>query len=198
MSTGWIILIVVGVLIFWIVSIYNKIIRLKENVVNAEKQISVQLDRRAKIFDSLINSVKKYMDYEKSAFKEVVELRQKAINLEGDAFNNEELKEVEESLSSMINSGEMSSKFSLTMEAYPDLKASTNMLQLQEEIVSTENKLSFAKQAYNDGIEQYNVTIESVPDTFVVKAFPKLKQDFKYWELSEEKVQANEERVVEF
>lgn len=198
MSAGWIVLIVIGVVVMWIVSIYNKIIRLKENVVNAEKQISVQLDRRAKIFDSLINSVKKYMDYEKSAFKEVVELRQKAVNLQGDAFSNEELKEVEDKLSNMISSGEMSSKFSLTMEAYPDLKASTNMLQLQEEIVSTENKLSYAKQAYNDGIEQYNVTVNSVPDTFVVKFFPKLLEEFKYWELNETQIKTQEDRVVEF
>lgn len=190
--------IVIVAIIFYVVSIYNNIISLKESVINAKTQISVQLDRRGKVFDSLISAVKKYMDYEKTTLKEVIELRTKAINLQGDAFSNAEKQALEEELSTAINSGAFSSKFQMTMEAYPDLKASTNMLQLQEEIVSTENKLSFSKQNFNDSIARYNETINSVPANFVVAKFPKLKEDFTYWELSKEKIVVEESRRVEF
>ena len=190
--------VIVVALVLYVVSIYNNIISLKEGVVNAKTQISVQLDRRGKIFDSLISAVKKYMDYEKSTLKEVIELRTKAINLKGDAFDSKEKQAIEEELSSMISSGAFSSKFQMTMEAYPDLKASENMMQLQEEIVSTENKLSFAKQSFNDSITKYNETIHSVPANMVVAKFPQLKEDFTYWELTDTKVVSEEERRVEF
>ena len=198
MSSTVIILIVAGVLITFAVSLYNKIVGLKEGVKNAKTQISIQLDRRGKIFDSLISSVKKAMDYEKTTLKEVIELRTKSINLKGDAFSNEEKKNIEEQISSRISSGAFASKFQMTMEAYPDLKANENLLQLQEEIVSTENRLSFAKQGYNDSIEEYNSTIQSVPELFIVKMFSGLKEHFEYWRLSEEKVAQEEERRVKF
>jgi len=194
-------LIIVGIVLYG-VSIFNKIINQKEEVRNGETQISIQLDRRGKIFDSLINTVKKVMDYEKNTLMEVIELREKAKTLK-DFNQNEtaskELKEVEDQISKIVTSGELTSSLNLTMEAYPELKANENMLQLQEEIVSTENKLSFAKQAYNDSIERYKATIQSVPDVFLVNMFEKqLKEDFEYWNISEEKVQEAEDRKVEF
>jgi len=197
-------LIVIGVLVVVIgyaMSIYNNIIKLKEYVHNAKSQISVQLDRRGKIFDSLISTVTKAMDYEKTALKEVIELRQKAISLQsnGDAMNNAELKGIEDQMSKMMASGAFNSSFNMTMEAYPDLKANENMLQLQEEIVSTENKLSFAKQSLNDSITKYNLTTKSVPDVFVVNMFSSaLKEEFEMWVLSEEKIQQQEEKTVSF
>lgn len=192
------ILVVVVLLILYIISIYNNIVRLKEAVVNAQKQISVQLDRRGKVFDSLINTVKKYMDYEKSTLKEVIELRQKAIALNADSFNSAEAKAIEDKISQIIGSGALSSSFQMTMEAYPELKANENMMHLQEEIVSTENKLSYAKQGYNDAIEEYNATIASFPDNIVVAKFPKLKAVFEYWELSKERIEQEESKRVEF
>jgi LemA protein len=197
-------LIVIGVLVVVIgyaMSIYNNIIKLKEYVHNAKSQISVQLDRRGKIFDSLISTVTKAMDYEKTALKEVIELRQKAISLQsnGDAMNNAELKSIEDQMSKMMASGAFNSSFNMTMEAYPDLKANENMLQLQEEIVSTENKLSFAKQSLNDSITKYNLTTKSVPDVFVVNMFAgALKEEFEMWVLSEDKIQQQEEKTVSF
>jgi len=194
-------LIIIGIVLYG-VSIFNKIINQKEEVKNGETQISIQLDRRGKIFDSLINTVKKVMDYEKNTLMEVIELRAKAKTLKDfnkNKISSKELKEVEDQISKIVTSGELTSSLNLTMEAYPELKANENMLQLQEEIVSTENKLSFAKQAYNDSIERYKATIQSVPDVFLVNMFEKqLKEDFEYWNISEEKVLEQEDRKVEF
>lgn len=188
---------ILGVLVVYIISVYNKIVQLKESATNAEKQISVQLDRRAKIFDSLINAVSKIMDFEKGTLVEVVELRNKAINL-GNNLNNDELKSIEDQLSRIVSSGELTSSLNLTMEAYPELKSNQNMMLLQEEIVSTENKLSFAKQGFNDVVEKYNSTIKSFPDIFIVQLFSSLKEEFKYWDLSVEQIKKEEERRVSF
>ena len=196
-----IIVIVLVVLVGYLMSIYNNVVKLKENVHNAKSQISVQLDRRGKVFDSLISTVTKAMDYEKTALKEIIELRQKAITIQADGNNmdNMELKNVEDQMSKMMASGAFNSSFNMTMEAYPDLKANENMLQLQEEIVSTENKLSYAKQSFNDSITKYNTTVKSVPDVFVVNMFEgALKENFELWALSEEKTEKEEERTISF
>ena len=197
MTAVWVILGLVVLTIVYLISLYNKIVAKKEQVKNSEKQISIQLDRRGKIFDNLINTVKKAMDYEKSALKEIIELRQKAVNLKSGG-NPKELKAIEEQMSKMISSGELSSSFNLTVEAYPELKANDNMLHFQEEIVNTENKLSYAKQSFNDSIEDYNATIQSFPENVIVGKYPKLKEEFEYWTLSEEKIEKSEEQRVEF
>jgi len=185
-------------IVVWLIMTYNKIVALKERAINSEKDISIQLDRRGKIFDSLIATVKKAMDYEKSTLKEVIELRSKILKLDGSALDSKEKQELEEKLSQMVASGSVSSGINMTMEAYPDLKANDNMKVFQEEIVTTENKLSYAKQGYNASIEEYNATIKAFPGVFIVGNFPNLKKDFIYWELSEEEVITRESRVVEF
>lgn len=190
--------VIIGIVIFILlygIAIYNKMVSLREAVTAAQKEISVQLDRRGKVFDSLINTVKKYMDHEENTLTKVTELRSKINN---GNLSEEELRSAQNELSNVVNSGALTSSLNLTMEAYPDLKASTNMLQLQEEITSTENKLSFAKKAFNNAIETYNVTKENVPEVFVVKMFSNLNKTFEYWELSEEKVIQEEERRVAF
>jgi len=191
---------VIGAILMYAMGLYNNIVKLKELVNNAKSQISVQLDRRGKIFDSLISTVTKAMDYEKTALKEIIELRQKAITIKTDGGNidGSELKNIENQMSQMMASGAFNSSFNMTMEAYPDLKANENMLQLQEEIVSTENKLSYAKQSFNDSITRYSTTIQSVPDVFVVNMFPALKEDFELWELTEENITKQEEKTVSF
>ena len=140
--------IIVAIVVLWIIMIYNKLIYLIEAVNNNKNQIDVQLDRRYKVYESLIEVVKKYMDYEKTTLKEVVALRSQAQKslTNGDEFGRMRAEEAISKIGSNIN---------LVFEQYPDLKADKNAGQLQEEIVNTENKLTFAKQSYNDSVEQY-------------------------------------------
>lgn len=182
--------------VLWLVLSYNKFIQMIEAVTNSEKEISVQLDRRGKVFDSLISTVKRYMEHEEGVLAKVVELRSQAQS--GDPLKDGKAHQAEDELSKIISSGELTSSLNLTMEAYPDLKASQNMVQLQEEIVSTENKLSFAKKALNNAIEAYNVKKKSLPDLILPKMFSGLDKEFDYWALSDEGVKQAEERRVEF
>lgn len=177
------------------VFLYNKMVGLKEAVIASEKEISVQLDRRGKVFDSLISAVKKYMQHEKGTLEEIVRLRSKILET---GVSSLDVKDAEQKLSEIVLSGNLTSSLNMTMEAYPDLKANTNMLQLQEEIVSTENKLSFAKKAFNNAIEVFNSTKRSVPEVFIVNMFKNLDGEFSYWELSAQRVVEEEARRVEF
>jgi LemA protein len=185
-----IILVVIVGLAGYVVVTYNNLVGQIESINNAQKQIDVQLDRRFKVFESLINVLRKYMDYEKSTLSEVTKLRTKAqaCAKEGD----QEGKVVaEEGISNILGS------LNVQFEAYPDLKANQNALQLQEEIVSTENKLTYSKQAYNDSIERYNANKKSMIASFIVGLFSqKLDQTFVYWGLSDEKRQKDEDYTV--
>lgn len=192
MSIFIIFIILVIIAVIWFVIIYNKLIRLIEEVNNNKKQIDIQLDRRYKVYESLIEVVKKYMDYEKTTLKDIVALRnqaQKAVQ-QGD----EKARMAAENSISKIGTD-----LNVVFEQYPDLKADKNALQLQEEIVSTENKLTFSKQAYNDSIEKYEATRKSLFESLIVGIAPtKLLKEFIYWGISEEKRQAHEEYKVKF
>ena len=189
MSAFVLLIIVVVLLAFWFISIYNKLVHLIEAVRNDKKQIDIQLDRRYKVFESLINVVKKYMDYETSTLKDVVELRGQAQKAQ--AAGDEKGRIAAENGISKI-----ASNINLVFEQYPDLKANQNALQLQEEIVNTENKLAFSKQAYNDGIEKYNATKKSFFESMIVSFVKKLDVDFTYWSLPEEDIQKKEDYTV--
>jgi LemA protein len=161
----------------YIVMTYNTLITMIEAVRNNQKQIDIQLDRRFKVFESLIDVVKKYMDYEKSTLKDVTALRGQAQAAK--ASGNLAGQMAAENKISGIVSG-----LNLVFEQYPDLKANQNAMQLQEEIVSTENKLAFSKQAFNDSIERYNAQKKMFFTTMVVSAFKsKLDFDYPYWAL---------------
>jgi LemA protein len=178
------------IVLVWLISVYNKIIRLIEEVNNNKKQIDVQLDRRYKVYESLIEVVKKYMDYEKTTLKDVVALRNQA--QQAVASGDEKGQIAAEDAISKIGAN-----IKVVFEQYPDLKADKNALQLQEEIVNTENKLTFSKQAYNDSVEKYNATTKSVVESIVVGAFStKLLKEFTYWGLTDEQVKKQEEYTV--
>lgn len=191
----YVLIVVLVVIGFILISGYNKFVRLIEAVKNSQKEIGVQLDRRGKVFDSLISAVKKYMSHESEVLTKITELRSQTSN---SSLSEEERKNAENQLSEIVNSGSLKSSISLTMEAYPDLKSSTNMLQLQEEIVSTENKLNFAKKGYNNNVETYYVTKKSFPNLFLPKIFSNLNEEFEYWSLTEEQVKVEEAKRVEF
>jgi len=190
MSTGVIILIVLLAVLVFVVFTYNRLIALIEAIRNNQKQIDIQLDRRFKVFESLINVVKKYMDYEQTTLKDVVALRGQA--QQAKANGDEQGRIAAENKISTI-----ASNLNLVFEQYPDLKANQNCMQLQEEIVSTENKLAYAKQSYNDSIENYNANKKSFFTSAIVGVFKsKLNFDFPYWQLSEAKVAEQESYTV--
>ncbi len=189
---GLIIIALVVVVFVYVISIYNRLIAMIEAVRNNQKQIDIQLDRRYKVFQSLLEVVKKYMDYEKSTLKDVVALRNQAQSAKaaGDAAG---MMQAENKISGVLSSG-----LNVVFEQYPDLKANQNAMQLQEEIVSTENKLAFSKQALNDSIERYNALKKSFFQAVIVKLFANLNQDFPYWQLDAETVKQQENFTVKF
>lgn len=187
----FIILIVIFLSAVYGIMTYNGLIVLIESIRNNNKQIDIQLDRRYKIFESLVNVVRKYMDYERSTLKDVVTLRNEA-QVAKEAEDNGTRMKAENKISTIL------SGLSFVFEQYPDLKANQNALQLQETIVSTENKLAYAKQAYNDSVERYNAKKKMVFSSIIVSLFPsKLGFCFPYWELPPEKIQEQENYKVQ-
>ena len=192
MSIFLITVLLVALIFIWSVSIYNILIGYIEAINNNKKQIDIQLDRRFKVFESLIEAVSKYMDYEKTTLKDVVALRQQAqiAKSQGD----EQARMAAENGISQIASG-----LNVVFEQYPDLKANQNVLQLQEEIVNTENKLAYSKQAYNDSIERYNARKKSFFESIIVSFFASaLNKEFIYWGLPEDQIKSKEEYKVTF
>ncbi len=190
MSIITILIIIAGILFIGFIGIYNNLIHLIEAVKNNQKQIDIQLDRRFKVFQSLIEVVKKYMDYEKTTLMDVISLRTKA-QAAANAGDEKGRMDAENAISGIA------SNINLVFEQYPTLKANENAMQLQEEIVSTENKLAFSKQALNDSIERYNATKKSLIQSWVVALMPaKLDQNFTYWQLPEDTVRQQESYTV--
>ena len=193
MGTFFIVLLIIAALVFfWAISIYNSLISLIEAINNNKKQIDIQLDRRYKVFQSLIETVNKYMDYEKTTLKDVVALRNQAQAAK--AAGDEQGRIAAENGISQIASG-----INVVFEQYPDLKANQNVLQLQEEIVNTENKLAYSKQAYNDGIERYYAKKKSFVESMIVSFYAgALDKEFVYWGLPDEQIQVQENYTVKF
>ena len=189
-NTLIIIAVLLAVLLFWAIGIYNALIALIEAINNNKRQIDIQLDRRYKVFESLIEVVKKYMDYEKTTLKDVVALRNQAQTAK--EAGDDKARIAAENGISKIASG-----INVVFEQYPELKANQNVMQLQEEIVNTENKLAYAKQAYNDGIERYAAKKKSFFESMVVNFFAsKLDKPFEYWSLPDDQIKAREDYTV--
>jgi len=190
MNTTTIIILLLALVIIWFIATYNKLIRFIEEVNNNKQQIDVQLDRRFKVFESLIEVVKKYMDYEKTTLKEVVALRNQAQKAQSQGSEKERMA-AEDAIS------KIGSNINFLFEQYPDLKANQNAMQLQEEIVNTENQLAFAKQAYNDSIEKYNAFRKAFFASMVAGlCSAKLFKEFVYWGVSDDKRKEHEEYKV--
>jgi LemA protein len=161
-----VLLIVLAVLAFWVVGAYNGLIGLKNQVANAWKQIDVQLKRRHDLIPNLVNTVKGAMQFERETLQAVVEARNKAVAVSagggGPAGTNVAATAAAESQLT----GALGRLFAV-VEAYPDLKATGNVAQLQEELTSTENKIAFARQLYNDTATQYNTRQRQFPTMLV-------------------------------
>ena len=172
-----VVLVLLGVLLFWVVGAYNGLIALKNQVYNAWKQIDVQLKRRHDLIPNLVNSVKGAMQFERETLDAVVSARNLAVQVSGASAGVAQTAAVETQLSGALH------RLFAIVEAYPALKATGNVAQLQEELTSTENRIAFARQAYNDMATQYNTKQHQFPTmlvTGVAKASPA-----ELWEITE-------------
>ena len=173
MSTGfWIFLAIIAGLVIWVVALYNGLVTLRNRFKNAFAQIDVQLKRRYDLIPNLVETAKGYLAHERQTLEAVIAARNSAVNANQKAAANPadgaamiQLATAEAGLS-----GALGRLFALA-EAYPDLKANQNMMQLSEEITSTENKIAFARQAFNDAVMEYNTGIESFPQNVLVGMF---------------------------
>jgi LemA protein len=168
----WIFLGVIVVLAFWAMSIYNRLVQLRNRFKNAFAQIDVQLKRRYDLIPNLVETAKGYIKHERETLEAVIKARNQAVTAANAAGANpgnpaamQGLSQAEGALTGML--GRL---FALS-EAYPDLKANQNMLSIQEELSSTENKVAFARQAFNDSVMEYNTKRESFPDTIFAGMF---------------------------
>ena len=164
-------LIIVGIIVVvavMVIGIYNALVRLRNQVDNAWSQIDVQLKRRHDLIPNLVETAKGYMTHERGTFEAITEARSRAMG----ANNPAEAGKAEGMLTDAL------SKFMLVVENYPDLKANQNFLSLQETLTSTENKIAFSRQGYNDQVLFYNNKIQMFPSNIIAGTFNFTKRDF--------------------
>jgi LemA protein len=169
---GWILLALLVGLALWAVAIYNALVALRNRFRNAFAQIDVQLRRRYDLIPNLVEAVRGYLGHERQTLEAVIVARgsavsaaQRAAATPGDAGAMQGLAQAESALGGALG------RLLAVFESYPDLKANHNVLALQEELTSTENKVAFARQAYNDSVMQYNTRRESFPDNVCAGLF---------------------------
>jgi LemA protein len=168
MTTLIIIAVVLVLLALFVIGIYNALIRLRNQVDNAWSQIDVQLKRRHDLIPNLVETARGYMKHERGTFEAITEARSRAMGA----------KTVSEASKAEGALGEALSKFMLVVENYPDLKANQNFLAVQEELTGTENRISFARQSYNDQVLFFNNKIQMFPSNVVANMFNFSKRDF--------------------
>jgi LemA protein len=154
-------LVLVVIIAAWFVAAYNKLVRFRNQIKNAWHQIDVQLKRRYDLIPNLVEVVKDYMAYEQETLTKVIEARGAALSAKGPAAQAKAEGLLTETLKSLF----------AVVEKYPELKANQNVASLQEELTGTENKISFARQFYNDSVMTYNNAIQSIPTNFIASFF---------------------------
>ena len=163
-----VLIVVVVLLLLFFVAQYNGLVKLKNRVENAWAQIDVQLRRRYDLIPNLVETVKGYAAHESETLEAVVQARNAAMSAGGPA---------DAAQSENMLTGTLKSLFALS-EAYPDLKANANFLELQEELISTESRIAFARQHYNDSVLGYNTKIQSFPSNIIAGMFSFAEREY--------------------
>src|SRR5258706_11112367 len=167
-TTGWIVLGVIVVFALWIIMMYTQLVAMRQRVGQAFADVDVQLKQRHDLIPNLVETVKGYAAHERGTLEEVVKARNAAMTAQGPA----QQAQAENQLS-----GALRQLFALS-EAYPDLKANQNFLSLQEELTSTEDRIAYARQFYNDSVQKYNTKIQTFPTVIVAGMFNFSKREF--------------------
>ncbi len=174
--------IILAAMVVWAISAFNRLIALKGQTLNGWKQIDVQLKRRHDLIPNLVNAVRGAMEFEKETLDAVISARNQAVKIQADTLPTggvQALAQAEATLTSAL------SRLNVVVERYPDLKATANVGQLQEELTSTENRIAFSRQHYNDTATSYNVLQQQFPWSLLTgfaKAMP-----VELWEITDEK-----------
>ena len=172
MTSFLVFLAIIAAIVFWAISIYNRLINERNRVRNAFAQIDVQLTRRYDLIPNLVEAVKGYMKHERETLEAVINARNAAQQslqaAKADPANAEAIKKLGASEGAL---GAVLGRLFALSEAYPDLKANENMMQFQEELASTENKVAFSRQAFNDSVLGYNNTAEYFPNNVIAGMF---------------------------
>ena len=179
--TALMVLIMLGAIVLWVIVRYNALIRLRNQVENGWKQIDVQLKRRHDLIPNLVSTVKGIMEFEQDTLEKVISARSAAMGARGVA-------------DSAVKEGALTdalSKFMVVVEQYPQLRSSENVRQLQEELTSTENKIAFSRQFYNDIATEFNIAQQVFPANMIASTFNfKLAELFEITEAAERAVPA--------
>lgn len=168
MSIGLILLILIAVVIAWLIAVYNGLIRLKNRVDEAWSDINVQLKRRYDLIPNLVNTVKGYATHERELFEKVTEARARAMG----AGTAQDKAQAENMLSNTLKS------LFAVAEAYPDLKANQNFLELQRELTDTEDKIQASRRFYNGNVRDFNIKIEVFPNNIIAGMLHFAKREF--------------------
>lgn len=172
MSGEWIFIGVVVVLVIYIVMIYNGLVSLRNRTTNGFAQIDVQLQRRYDLIPNLVETAKAYMQHERETLEAVIKARNAAQSAastaEQDPMNGDAIRSLAGAEAAL---GSALGNFFALAESYPDLKANQNMGQLQEELASTENRIAFSRQAFNDAVMNYNNKVQAFPDLIIANMF---------------------------
>jgi LemA protein len=175
---SWVVLIFGVVVVLWVVVVFNGLVSLKNQTLNAFKQIDVQLKRRHDLIPNLVDAVKGAMEFEKGTLEAVIQARNQAVRVNASGADAvKQISQAEGALSGAL------SRLIAVVEQYPQLKSITNVSQLQEELTSTENRIAFARQMYNDTATRYNIGQQQFPSNTVAGLAGAKPADL--WEISE-------------
>jgi LemA protein len=174
-----VVVVILAAVVFWVIQMYNNLVNLRNRVRNGFSQIDVQLTRRYDLIPNLVEAVKGYMSHERGTLEAVINARNAAVaGLKQAAADPADAEAMKTLVAAEATLGGTLGRLFALVEAYPDLKASQNMMQFQEELASTENKVAFARQAFNDAVMSYNNACQNFPSNLIANNFAFKEAEF--------------------